>query len=142
MRKLVAGAAIALGAAVACATLAEAADVTPIVVPPPVVVTPPPPTINWAGAYVGSIVGLVSPFDDPALALGGVGGFNFDRGKLVLGAEVQSYAIFFAGIGGGFTNLQIIGLGRVGTAVGAEDRLLLYGAAGLGFYFTVTGGPG
>lgn len=116
------------------ATAASAADIVPVVVPAPVVVVvPPAPGFDWSGAYAGPIVGLYHPFEDrDALVLGGAAGFNIVRGPLIVGVEGQ--AAWFHYLGGGGDYFFGIARGRAGVRLGANDRVLLYGAAGGGFY--------
>lgn len=106
---------------------ALAADVPQVAAPTiaPVVVPPPMPAFDWAGFYVGTSGGT-NYVGIPPYQVGGQAGFNIVRNRLVLGAEMR--------IGGflGFASfdLQLEGLGRAGFLV--RDRVLVYGAAGLG----------
>lgn len=140
---------LALSAAVSAACFTTTALASGPIAPPPA----PPPVIvssayDWSGPYVG--LGLtygrggmddaVSPPDNPDSAgfgVGVLGGYNWQRGNLVFGAEV---ALDFAGrsgdndcgIGGGFTcqtleNNNASIRGRVGVA---QDRTLFFVEAG------------
>lgn len=101
---------------------AFAADV-PMVVPPapPVVVVPPPaPASPFAGIYVG-VVGGWLPGD--YISVSGQAGFNFVRGRLLVGVEGQVGALYTGALffGGEAT-------ARAGVLLGS--RALVYAEAG------------
>ena len=105
--------------------------VTPVAPPPP-----PAPTFDWAGAYVGAHVG---DFLGPSpLNFGVHGGFNIVNGNLLYGVDARASAYCC-----GFVLYEAIVRARAGFLLG--DRLLVFGAAGIGlsdFDFGVEFGGG
>jgi len=131
-------------AAVALAAMTGSALAADIYVPPVAPPAPPPaPVFSWAGSYAGVYAGVVVPPGSPFYFGGFTIGHNFVSGSLVYGLEAQLGAI---NLGGG----AVFGAelnGRVGVAVGATDRALIYGEAGItrlaGLPFTIlTAGGG
>ncbi|MGV8841121.1 MAG: outer membrane protein [Bauldia sp.] len=118
LTKLLAGAA----ALATVAGTAVAADV-PVIVPPapPVVVVPPPaPASPFAGFYAGAVAGWL-PSD--YFSVSAQAGFNFVRGRLLVGVEGQIGVLFAGGplLGGEVT-------ARAGVLLGS--RAVVYGEAG------------
>jgi opacity protein-like surface antigen len=128
------------------ASSAMAADVQPVIPaqPPVVIVPPPPPGFDWQGAYVGAFLTLefdTDPFAVDLTVVGGQVGFNIVRGSFVFGPQLRiGYLIPEPAI--------VATLGpRFGVLLGAQQRLLLYAAASLGYipafpalFYTVGGG--
>ena len=119
------------------ATSAIAADVPPVVVAPP---APPPPVaigFDWAGLYVGAHGG---DFLGPSpLNFGLHGGFNVVNGRLLYGVDARVSLYGF----GPPSLYEVIARARAGFLLG--DRLLVFGAAGIGladgpFGFELGGG--
>lgn len=102
---------------------AMAADI-PVVAPP---APPPPPapvaTFDWAGIYVGAHVG--SFFGGGPINYGVHGGYNIVNGRLVYGVDVRASAY------GAFTIYEVMLRARAGFLL--RDRLLVFGAAGIGW---------
>jgi hypothetical protein len=117
----------------AITSAAYAAD--PIIIPPP---APPPPVVvapagfNWNGIYAGAHalgVGVSVPF--AIQAFGGQVGFNMQRNNLVFGGEAG--VLSAGGTVAGFVS------GKVGVALGATQRVLVYGTV-LGLFAGGGGG--
>lgn len=136
VRVLLAGIA---GATLMAAT-ANAADVVPVIpTVAPVIVEVAEPGFDWSGFYAGVLAGVFMPAEDPSLSIGGIAGFNATAGRFLYGLDLSLYPTFFDGIGGDYTNLEGTARARFGVTLGAEDRLLLYGALGPGFYHNLNG---
>lgn len=128
---------LASAAMVAAGGSAEPAD------PPAVVAPSDAPAIDpFEGFYVGLAFGNVGgdgneglgaisgPFDvDRDAVLGAIGGYNFQHGRLVLGAELAAWAVDTPINDGSVVELNRLAdvRGRVGWASG---NFLLYGAVG------------
>lgn len=128
------------------ASAAMAADVRPVIPaqPPIVVVPPPPPGFDWRGPYVGAFFTFeydVDPLALDPLAVGGQVGFNIVNGSFLFGPQLRiGYFIPEPAI---FMTLGP----RFGVLLGAQQRLLLYAAASLGYvpafplvFYTAGGG--
>src|SRR5262245_6750878 len=100
---------------------AFAADMPAVVAPPPMVVVPPPAPAgyNWGGLYAGTYFGDYIGF---AWQAGGTIGFNVQHNSLVFGGQGTA-GIDFNNSGHGF---DFRGTARIGVAVGAQQRALLY----------------
>jgi hypothetical protein len=114
------------------ASAAMAADVQPVIPaqPPIVVVPPPPPVYDWRGPYVGAFFTLeyeTNPFEIDPLVVGGQVGFNIVNGSFLFGPQLRiGYFIPEPAI------LMTLGP-RFGVLLGAQQKLLLYAAASLGY---------
>jgi len=125
IKRILAAGALVLSGAVA----ASAADLPTIPAPPPPPATPVAPAFDWSGPYVGAYGGaILFPPGDPIYQVGLQGGFNFVRGRFLVGAE--AYGEYR--ISSGFGNHWSAGVnGRVGAVLG--ERVLVYGEAGAGW---------
>jgi len=142
-RRIAAGVAAAVLAF--SASSAMAADIQPVIpAQPPVVVVPPPaPGFDWKGVYVGAFVTLEFDTDPPgvyAFAVGGQVGFNIVRGKFLFGPQLR--VGYFRPEPAYFVTLGP----RAGVLLGAQQRLLVYAAASIGYvtfpelFYTAGGG--
>lgn len=127
-------------AILASASAARAADLSPLPPPPPPVVAPVTAT-DWAGPYVGVFAGFIRvplvrsiPINqavvNPNLIFdaGVQAGYNFVRGNFLVGVEGRAGLVFVGMPPGTVFSLS----GRAGVLLGAQDRALLFGAAGIG----------
>ncbi len=121
-------------AAVALAAMTGSALAADIYVPPPAAPAPPPaPAFSWEGSYAGAYVSYFIP--GGPVGVGMTVGHNFVSGSLVYGIEAQLGGFFAVGF-----DFSASLTARAGVAVGATDRALLYGEAGV--QFIGGGGPG
>lgn len=129
MRTIAAATAVVIIAAVGTANAADLPRV-------PYAVAPPYPTYNWIGPYIGFNLGYQwgSTNADLAGVMGGVeGGYNWQIGQFVLGAEADLQASDADGTVATwkFSNPWFGMLrGRVGYAI---DNVLLYATFGLAY---------
>ncbi len=107
------------------ATMASAADFSPVMTSPAVAPAPTTiyaPTFDWAGPYVGAYGGYTFGLLGPSA--GAQAGYNFVNGNFLTGVEVQAGVAIGGPAFEGWTN------GRVGAVLGSN--FLLYGEAGIG----------
>lgn len=132
---------LAIGAVAltAMSTASFAADVIyPVVpAPAPIVVPAPVPQPTWTGAYFGTIAAITfSPESEgPWKNLGVVGGYDLQLGnRFVAGVNVRTTIPSPIGEGAPlFVGLLDANLnGRAGILLGGNQRLLVYGTAGIG----------
>lgn len=110
-------------AAAGAALISGPAVAADFVMAPPPMVAPMPAGFPWAGAYIGTFAEVYRFL--PAWGYGMQSGYNFVRGGLLVGVEVET------------SHLNVLGpivdaslVGRVGFIL--RDRILVYGQAGLG----------
>lgn len=86
----------------------------------------------WTGAYAGVVGNYFEPGDRQIGGIGGVFGYNFAAGGIVIGTEIEAYQLFFDP-----ASLNIVGRVLLGVPVG--DAALIYGVLGYGGYFWENG---
>ena len=162
MRKIVtATAVLALSAGAAMANGAHGKMDEPVV--EPIIHEPPAPGFNWTGGYAGVFVGLPlgsefwdstvgaqsTPGDWSGTPWGAMLGYNFQRGNMVLGGEIDYTVSTLTGISvtnpgpnppafacniGNECVTDVNGLFSLRARAGiAMDRTLFYGTAGIAF---------
>jgi outer membrane immunogenic protein len=116
-------------AAVVTAVMTGSALAADIYVPPVAPPAPPPaPVFSWEGSYAGVYAGLSLGTYGGVFGGGVTVGHNFVRGSLVYGIDG---GFGYVGYTAGTFYVEVDG--RIGTAVGATDRTLIYAEAGVAY---------
>ncbi|MCW5695447.1 MAG: porin family protein [Bauldia sp.] len=130
--------AAAIVASVGLSGIAVAADTPPPLAPPapPPVYVEPPAVIDWTGPYAGMVAGwgwgsfadgITAPLS--GAVAGAFTGYNFQRGRFVLGTEFDFMWSNRTDGGTNAVNWSGNGRGRLGYLV--TDSILVYGTGGV-----------